>query len=126
MGKIKKVETLEQYNKAIEELFNHGRYSRYDKDEDNTYEFIGVDWEITNLEQLKDPRLQKVVQPCIIEDAIKLYGEYCKSSDSLDYEGFLKGLLVTEEDVYWILKDAGETHYLTCVGGIECKYPNTV
>jgi hypothetical protein len=40
-------------------------------------------------------------------------------------EGFLKGLLVTEEDNYWILEDAGETHYLACVGDIECKYLNT-
>lgn len=125
MAKIKKVYNLRDYNKAIEDLYSHNRYSRYQDTEDNTSEFIGVDWEITNLEELKDPELKKIVQQSILDDAINLFGNYCKDKDSIQYEGFLKGLLITEEDNYWILEDAGETHYLTCVGGIECKYPNT-
>jgi hypothetical protein len=125
MGKIKKAYNLEEYNKAIEELYSHKRYSRYQDIENDTSEFIGVDWEITNLEELKDPKLKEIVQPSILEEVIELFGEYCKDKHSIEYEGFLKGLLVTEEDNYWILEDAGEKHYLTCVGGIECKYPNT-
>lgn len=125
MAKIKKVYSLRDYNKAIEDLLSHNRYSRYQDIKDDTSEFIGVDWEITNLEELKDPELKEIVQQPILDDAISLFGNYCKDKHSIRYEGFLRGLLVTEEDNYWILEDAGETHYLSCVGGIECKYPNT-
>lgn len=125
MDKIKKAYNLEEYNKAIEELYSHKRYSRYQDIENDTSEFIGVDWEITNLEELKDPKLKEIVQPSILKEVIELFGEYCKEKHSMIPEGFLKGLLVIEEDNYWILEDAGETHYLTCVGDIECKYPNT-
>lgn len=49
MDKIKKAYNLEEYNKGIEELYSHKRYSRYQDIENDTSEFIGVDWEITNL-----------------------------------------------------------------------------
>lgn len=119
---IKRVYSLEEYIEAIDELFDSGVFSRYSSPTNKSAKFTGVDWRIEDLITLSDPELETVIQKPIIEDAKKLLNVYCKEKDDV-YEGILIGLCITEEDCYWMLKDAGKIRYLSCVSRIERKYP---
>ena len=122
MWYIKKVKTLKDYRNVIDNLVKRKIFSRYTVMSPEG--MIGVDWNITDLYELKHLKTENTpIQQCILDEAITLFGKWCKDKHATEPLGILEGLLLTEEDVYWILNNNGTKHYLTCVGGIE-EYEN--
>lgn len=122
MWYVKKVKSLKDYRNAIDNLIKRKIFSRYTVMSPEG--MIGVDWNVTDLHELKHLRtVNTPIQQCILDEAIFLFGKWCKDKHSKHPQGILEGLQITEEDVYWILNDNGTKHYLTCVGDIE-EYEN--
>ena len=119
MWYIKKVKSLKEYNKAIDNLVKRKIFSRYHCDSPEG--MIGVDWNITDLDELE--QLKNVNTPIPqgpLDTIIALFGKTCEYFEGrFPYKGILEGIQITEEDVYWILNTNGTKHYITCLSNIN-------
>lgn len=119
MWYIKKVKSLKDYNKAIDNLVKRKIFSRYHCDCPEG--MIGVDWNITDLDELNQLKsINTPIPQMVLDDIIALFGTSCEYFlGHSRCHGILEGIQVTEEDVYWILNNNGIKHYITCLSNIN-------
>ena len=107
-----KVNNIKEYNEAI----NKCRGSRYvNKDA------ITLSWILRTRQELEDPEIREIFGSnyTICDEAIKLLDEIVMYSSHR--MGVLKGVEITEEDFYWVIKDVDRDIEVSssCVGRID-------
>lgn len=122
--KLLQIHNIQEYENFWENFEKHPeKYGNY-------WEPL-FEWNITTIEDAKNEDIRKIFRTNveILDDFIKWkdklvwdcscdkYKEDCSEKDPNVYT--LKGVQITNEDFYWILKRDNKTKYLTCCAEIK-------
>lgn len=113
------VNSYEEYKEASKKLTGT-RWTSNKKAFGDPDTIVGISWEITDPEIMKDSKVREIFGTnfCICDEFIKYNNKICSVVDGITV-GILKGIEITEEDFYYIIKTDEGTKHCSCVGNIE-------